>query len=256
MLTTTYAVMVMDAPQAPAQPVQVDVDIPSQPVNPDATLDSAVDIQVRTVAGGIYLTAAVTGTGSDAAPTGTVDFYDESGFLGTVAVSGAYRNALEIPAGPHTFFATYSGDENFLPSQTSVDATLVNPTNVATSATASGTFAENNLGERVRPTRLLSLTNYFTTHGMAVAADATGSGTQGDTVAQTPPPVWTGPDTMNDPLHAPGKKSTAYTVPQMIVMALPPVGSGDNAPSDVGDPAPLFSTVSFSIKVPKVKVVK
>ena len=241
---TSYAVMVMDAPQLPNNPVQVDVDIPSQTPVQSAPDNSAVDIQVRTVAGGIYLTAAVSSLVDGApAPTGTVDFYDEAGFLGTVALSGTFRNMIVVPAGEHTFFATYSGDVNFLPSQTSGDAFLINPTTTATSATAKGTFATDTIGERVRPTRFLSETNFFTAHGMAVGASAA---SQSDT-ASTPPP---GVDTSQLSLYAFAGKAKQ----QAAAMAIPPAGNGGLQPGDVGSPPLRFSTISFSIAVPKLRV--
>ncbi len=270
LFSTTYAVMVMDAPQGGAKPVQEDADIPSQPVNPDSTLDSAIDLQVRVVSDGVYVTAAVTGVDSGSPdPTGTVDFYDEAGFLGTVALGAVYRNMIVVPAGEHTIFATYSGDENFLPTQGSISTLLTNPTTTLQPSTSvQQEFAKNSLGERVRPTRFLSETNFFVANGMAVSGDDVSSDTPAATQtdagdSQAGSPAGGGNNdaglgiglTASADFSGPTSDGDSQQKPAEQVQALPPVQNQDpfDSPNDSTPPTSArFSTISFSIKVPKI----
>jgi hypothetical protein len=169
LLSVAYAVFVMQAPASPAQPVQTDQSVPAAPGNSGNTgLASDVDIQIRFVGGGIYVTAAVS---SDEVislkPTGTVDFYSDSGFMGTVELGGSMRSAIVLPAGTHTLLATYAGDDNFNASQSSV--TKVIPATSTRSSVSPAKYTTNQAGERNRPTRFLSRTDFFTAEGAAVA---------------------------------------------------------------------------------------
>ncbi len=170
LFSVAYAVLVMQAPASPARPVQTDQSVPSStPHSGDTGLASDLDLQVRFVGGGIYVTAAVS---SDEVislkPTGTVDFYSDGGFLGTVQLGGAERSEIVIPAGTHTLFAIYAGDENFLSSQTSVSKII--PATSTRSSVSPSKVTTNQAGERNRPTRFLSETDFFTAGGAAVAA--------------------------------------------------------------------------------------
>jgi hypothetical protein len=169
LFSTAYGVMVMDAPRSPALRVQVDQSATPAAAHPGSPLPSALDVQVRVVGAGVYLNVEVSGLNSgDPLPTGTVDFSSELGFLGTVNLGSlnqgtAFRNFVVLPAGKHTFFATYSGDTNFQISQNSTEATLTAPTStLPKSAATAAAFVTNTskVKERVRPMRALSLLNY------------------------------------------------------------------------------------------------
>ena len=175
--------------------------------------------------GGIYLNVSASSTEvMTLAPTGTVDIYADLQYIATVNLGGAMRSMLVLPAGTHTFLATYHGDENFRPSQTAATVRLDALTATAPADGIPYVYATNNSGERVRPMRVLSEINYFDAHQLTVGS--------------------------NTPL--------ASAIP------LPPVGSGSGSDSgDTGGlglsvfpvisvPKPRFSKISFSIKMPRL----
>ncbi len=227
LMSTSYAVMVMQAPQSPAMPVQVDQSALPGPLFPASLMTSALDLQMRTVAGGVILTVAASSRVlSPLAPGGTVDIFAESQFLGTVELGKSFRSTVVLPPGSHTFFATYNGDANFLPSQTSIERVLEAPTATPPANPADAPLiATNDSGKRVRPMRMLSFVNYFDAHDPTVTA--------------TPP----GPP--------PPQGSTN-----------PPGGSGgvtlSSGPPALGTPLPnpRFSKISFSVKLPRLTGVK
>jgi hypothetical protein len=177
LFSTTYATMVLEAPHSPAPFVQVDQNRTPSPVVPGATLASVLDLQLRIVSGGLYLTAAVSGLNTqDPAPTGTVDFYSDAGYIGTVALgtlsqADAYRNLIVLQPGDHTIFAQYFGDANYFQSQNSIERTLTFPTStLPKSASQASAFVTNTakVKERVRPMRALSKLPYGTTGNVAL----------------------------------------------------------------------------------------
>jgi hypothetical protein len=78
---------------------------------------------------------------------------------------------------------------------------------------------------------------------MAVGANAVTPASSG---AQSTPPA--GVDTSHLSLYAFASKARQ----QVVAMALPPLGSGNQQPGNVGSPPLRFSKVSFSIAVPKL----
>ena len=177
LFSTTYATMVLEAPHSPAPFVQADQNTtPATPV-PGATLTSVLDLRFRVVSAGVYLMAAVSGLNTqDPSPTGTVDFYSDAGYIGTVALGPsnnmtAYRNLIVLQPGDHTIFAVYSGDANYLQSQDSVQRTLTFATStLPKSASQASAFATNTakIKERVRPMRTLSKLPFGTTGNVAL----------------------------------------------------------------------------------------
>lgn len=191
LFSTAYAVMVMDAPFLPNQPVQVDQSVTPSPASGSATLESGLDLRVRIVAGGIYLTVAASAlNGGALTPTGTIDFQDQNQFLGTVALGGSMRNFIPLAPGEHIFLVSYNGDTNFLPSQDSEDINIPAPAPLAPASSAlAHQFATNTVGERVRPMRLLSLQNFFDAAGMSVGAiPSIGGGSVPAAAGSTPLP--------------------------------------------------------------------
>jgi hypothetical protein len=105
-----------------------DITLTSLGLTPTITLESSA-VQTN---GSVTLTANVTGTG--AAPTGTVEFYEDGQIVGAVEVlsSGTVtQQTTALAAGAHTFTATYSGDSSYYSEQ----ATPVQLTVVATTPT-------------------------------------------------------------------------------------------------------------------------
>jgi Bacterial Ig-like domain (group 3) len=172
LFSITYATMVLEAPHsASVPPVQVDP-IFQAPNVAGATLNSELEIQVRVVSAGIYLSASVSSPSTgDPDPTGTIDFYSDAGYigsatLGTLGDANSYRDMTHIIAsGQHTFFAVYSGDSNYHFSQNSVQVVLFSPTTTLPKGTSSSAFVTNTskLKERVRPMRRLSNLQFGTT---------------------------------------------------------------------------------------------
>ncbi len=91
------------------------------------------------------MTANVTGQFANLASAGSVTFtYDGGTFLGTVpltavnsglqtaAISTSTLAALEVPAGPHTFSAAYTGSQIYVPSTGTLPFTVTAPTATAT----------------------------------------------------------------------------------------------------------------------------
>jgi hypothetical protein len=83
----------------------------------------------------VTLTATVTTPAGDPIPTfsdGTVTFYDGGTWLGTANLSGSPATATltttALVAGSHTITAAYSGDNNFVASQSGVEPTSAEPT--------------------------------------------------------------------------------------------------------------------------------
>jgi len=213
LFSATFATLVLDAPRLPALPVQVDRSAPGTPAAPGATLDSALDLQVRVLAAGINLTVAASSTELMAlAPSGTVDLYDDRQYLGTVSLGGSVRSTLVLPAGKHTFYVTYAGDANFRPSQTSLTTTLPVPTATLPEVAANAdVYATNDTGERIRASRFLSNINFFDASSLSVGAL---------------PPV-------------PGGASG-------------PSSGGFSLASSNPVPTPRFSKITFSLKLPKL----
>jgi hypothetical protein len=75
----------------------------------------------------VTVTATIAALGGNASPTGSVAFTDGTVSLGTRTVVGgaASLNVSTLATGSHSLVATYSGDANFLASQSSVDTQVV-----------------------------------------------------------------------------------------------------------------------------------
>lgn len=172
LMAANFAVLVMQAPTLPNRPVQTDLAVTPNPV-PGSTngYGAALDAQVRTVPGGVYVTIAASSTEvRPEAPTGTVDIYDGLNYLTTVKLGGVMRSALVLPAGTRTILLTYKGDSNFGPAQTAIQARLRTATNTPVTPGEAADYAKNRAGERIRPARLLSRINYFDAAGLTVGA--------------------------------------------------------------------------------------
>jgi hypothetical protein len=88
----------------------------------------------------VTFTATVT-SGYTGTPTGTVSFFDGSTSLGSASLSGGVATlvtaATSLLAGSHSITANYSGDSNFLSSNSSTFAQNVNPAATGTTLTSS-----------------------------------------------------------------------------------------------------------------------
>jgi hypothetical protein len=171
LFSITYATLVLESPNSASIPA-VQADPIFQAPSGTGLATAVLDLQVRTVAGGIFVSASVSGSDtSDPDPTGTVDFYSDAGYIGSATLgtpnsADSYRDMLHvIGPGEHTFLAVYSGDSNYHFSQNSVVVVLATTTPSLPKGSASSAFATTTgkIKERVRPMRRLSNLHFGTT---------------------------------------------------------------------------------------------
>lgn len=85
-------------------------------VIPPTLITVAITPSAPTVGQSVTIVAAINTAGNPAAPTGTIQFFDNGKSLGTVTVAGAQAGiTATLTAGAHAITATYSGDDTYPP---------------------------------------------------------------------------------------------------------------------------------------------
>ena len=110
---------------APASSASIDV---SNRASPQLTVNSSTNVAMQGTA--LTFTVTILSGINQPAPSGTVQFFDESTPLGAPApLSGgqATFSTPSLPAGLHTINATYSGDNIYLPANASMTQTISMP---------------------------------------------------------------------------------------------------------------------------------
>lgn len=130
----------------------------------------------------VTLTANVTGDSATPAVTGTVTFYDGTSSLGTANVAGGMASftTSSLTGGVHNIYAAYSGDSNFIKSQSQVTQVVINDFTVAVGSSSANVVAGGSAAVAMTVTAVGTFPNAvsFTCGGLPSGANCTFSPSQ------------------------------------------------------------------------------